>query len=758
MSETLCAVSDSGAKVSEASGTPQASTRCMRMIRGAFTVSRTLAATAWCFSIFFQTCLSDSRQKQVLNWGERSWGGVTGVTLSLGQAIAGLSGLLLGMPVTVVCALGVTIQCVAEAVSIGLPLWTPGGWIISHLVPEYTACYCAWGVRLTSDMYTPPALTEFASLLVGAAVNSIAMYACYKWTVGCVWLLLCFLRAVLGMTYRGSQSAIRGTSHVSWRVMRFLLAGPYDYAVMLWYTRPKIQSQPDGNQSGSELQYCDPLGLVAIAAQYQKKEMAIPENPMIPVDKPPNFIFTVNHPTSNEVLGVGSRIRWGEHDALLLTTHQVKGALKYSNELWIGGPAVGRVAPHPVITKKGHTGPGAVLMASSPNEKKGGRDMMLIMADPKIMSGLQISAGRIDTALENAPITIYTPPLKGAGWMRCSGVIEPIRDILVKYHISTLHGSSGSPLISGGKVVGVHVENSGNVLERWNKGSLLPHHLPKESAGEMRRRQAVQWGAEDDFGAEEGFDEDHEDDPEFITFGETVTSQKFRAKGRKILTKARTRSMEPEDAWASLDDDTSGHLDYMRSLGYTIPKERRSLNGSGLPLNPQEVGKSCLPPFTGASESTPEQDMGIKSKDGTEKTKHPMGSSAQADLMVRFDLIQDTLQYLLQRQQRLEQNLALKAGYSQTEVQEQSTDRLDSKPVAVRHRPESPTKRSLIPAITQAVSTDNPSQGPSSSPLKGGRPAASPGSPKGKSTGPGKPANSQKNSAQTKSGQPSKTK
>jgi len=238
----------------------------------------------------------------------------------------------------------------------------------------------------------------------------------------------------------------------------------------------------DSSAPTTAVQYCDPAGLIVVARQPQK-EMAVPENPFIPVDNPPDYIFTVHHPVTKAIIGCGARIEWGGEDALYMTMHQLKQAARYdARMLTLGGTKFVETAHHQFSFERNSSvgfGVGDVLLASSAAEKRGGRDFVILRASGRVMSALGVAKAKVGPALEGSPVTIFTPPVGGCGWRKCTGTLERYKDLMVKYHISTDYGTSGSPLISGSTVVGVHVGNSGSPTLHWNKGALLPIAWPR---------------------------------------------------------------------------------------------------------------------------------------------------------------------------------------------------------------------------------------------------------------------------------------
>jgi len=511
------------------------------------------------------------------------------------------------------------------------------------------------------------------------------------------------------------------------------------------------------------VQYCDPSGLIAIVRGMPAKEMAIPDNAFIPVDSPPEFIFTVHHPESKAIIGTGSRVQWGPHDAILLTMHQLKQAAKYEHgQLMIGGTRYANVAKHPVHydrvrnpTKDAEEYvPGDILFASSPNEKKGGRDFVLLKASTRVMSALGISKVKITPALEGAPVTIYSPPVQGCGWRKCTGTMERVKDVMVKYHISTDYGTSGSPLVinGGSAVCGVHVGNSGSPTLHWNVGSLLPIDLPKESAGELRRRMALEW-EDRDFHAEEGFESDDSDQPVFyVPNGNVYARKRYRAKGKKISARPTVDNWAPGDAWADWDDDTTGHLDNLVRLGFSVPpKERVSLNGTES-LNSREAAKSCSLQPLGDLTSTKASATVIGSQAAGQTVKSE-GSDPLAALTAQLGQIQSQLSHLMLWQQQLSRMPAFQDGFNLTAVQQPSTHPSSSKPTGGS----SPAKsvQSQESGRGEDRKRSRTPRGRSSSPRKGGQQRATTGSSKAQDSAQQGPASSHTSSAQKQSGKKS---
>jgi len=521
------------------------------------------------------------------------------------------------------------------------------------------------------------------------------------------------------------------------------------------YTDPYDGSPGTSGEGG---QYCDPAGLIAVVRGIPEKEMAVPGNPFVAVETPPEFVFTLHHPESKAVIGCGSRVEWGGHDVLLMTMHQLRQAARFNaTHLMIGGTKFSNTAMHPFVIEPSKEGPGQVgevLFSSHPNEKTGGRDFVLIRASGRIMSGLGVSKAKLVAPVENAPVTIYSPPTAGCGWRRCTGVMERVRDIIVKYHVSTDYGTSGSPLVVAGGVAGVHVGNSGSPSLHWNKGSLLPIQLPKESAGEMRRKAAIEW-EDSDFHAEEGFTSDEEDPVFYLPEGGGYSKRRHPTRGGKISKHARSVRIEPANAWADWDEDTSDHLAHMRMMGFAVPdKERLSLSGneSGTgSLNSQRGVKTSTPLSSGDSGSTKRSDMETGVMADTKTVTLPTALDRLDALTVQFGLIQNQLQSLLQWQQQLNETAASMGGSRQTAAVMLSTHPSGTKPVG-GNAPASPTKSLQNQKAAQGGASTSTPRGRSSSPQKGGQQPDTRGLSQGKSTTSGAQVTSKGSIAQKKSG------
>jgi hypothetical protein len=192
-------------------------------------------------------------------------------------------------------------------------------------------------------------------------------------------------------------------------------------------------------------------------------------------------------------------------------------------------------------------------------------DQVWLHMPPGLCSVLGLKQRKVGEINFNLPVSVFSPPRPGDECMRSSSsMARPGKKALrVEYAASTAAGSSGSPLLQGDTVVGVHI--GGEISPEGlvtNHGSALMLRYPSqriyrdetvEKASGQRAYSMVDY---DDFDVSAGFEEidDFLDlKPELRG---TAVHYRWRRSGPLILTKPKKVSdwTPTGDSWADLVD------------------------------------------------------------------------------------------------------------------------------------------------------------------------------------------------------------
>lgn len=185
-----------------------------------------------------------------------------------------------------------------------------------------------------------------------------------------------------------------------------------------------------------------PRGSLESARSFGRDEMLIPESPIETCKTLPPGVGSIR--IGNKVIAMFSRVQVGRQDFLLTAGHAWQAALRM---------------PRAMIEHNGkgcEIDPKWPIMAYSPSKHL---DFALVHVPNGIWSGLGVRGLTMGYAGPGALVTVYG--YNEMGEMAVSdGRMSGVKRLFFYHTASTRESWSGSPVISAGKVVGIHVKSA----------------------------------------------------------------------------------------------------------------------------------------------------------------------------------------------------------------------------------------------------------------------------------------------------------
>lgn len=204
---------------------------------------------------------------------------------------------------------------------------------------------------------------------------------------------------------------------------------------------------------------------VPLAPEYKeggtgfREEMANPLRPFEPLAVLPSCVVSVLDSTGI-LVGMGALVhnpmhsQGGERFVLLTAEHVVIAATQADGMM--------KLTRDGKFTKE---------FVPEMDWKVKGLDQIAVKIPDNVLSVLQVSPGKCARVNLNAPVHVITPPAQLNGPFRVSkSMARCAMAFKLRYTASTDRGSSGSPLLQGGNVVGVHLAG-----EELPGGSIVNH-------------------------------------------------------------------------------------------------------------------------------------------------------------------------------------------------------------------------------------------------------------------------------------------
>nr|WKC58905.1 MAG: hypothetical protein [Hangzhou sobemo-like virus 1] len=437
------------------------------------------------------------------------------------------------------------------------------GWTLSLI--EVAEAIDAWVEGVVLELTLRLTWARFCASLVSIYLGAIAvaiLVATVIWFIGFVVRIVRSIHSAARKVGRGVSQAPSILTFVWWPVyapVRWALASIYTSRVSVKYAVESYSA--DENRAVSQ------------------KEMANVLCPSSPAKWPPYLVSVVNDHMCH--VGFATAVRVDGVAYIVTAAHVVSAA---------------RVGDGQVRLVNG-SGTCYVLNGDNTRVVRGSKafDQMHLKVPANLFSMLQLRAIKAAFPDSSMPITVFSP---GTVVQSSTSIFSTPRGGKLVYAASTIPGSSGSPLIQNGHIVGVHVRGTktagGSVLNSGFGVLGFVDTVSDEETSSKAAQYAWLVEREDDFAAEEGYEEvdDFLDLP-----GHKRSSRLLFSGPHRLVVSLRDAKPVPKAAWTSISGTYwADDLDEDWEQGNAKPPVKTHLEAlTGQPqLQPEKSAKpSC---------------------------------------------------------------------------------------------------------------------------------------------------------------------